>query len=72
MLRVGAFYSLVTIAVPLAFFRPFEGLLVYLFFAHGHPTDFVWSGFVFNYGIVIGGSLVAGHLSVYRRSESVQ
>jgi probable O-glycosylation ligase (exosortase A-associated) len=72
MLRVGAFYSLVAIAVPLAFFQPFEGLLVYLFFAHGHPTDFVWSGFVFNYGVVIGGALVAGYLIFESRKSPLR
>jgi probable O-glycosylation ligase (exosortase A-associated) len=72
MLRVGAFYALVAAAVPLAFFRPFEGLLVYMFFAHGHPTDFVWSGFVFNYGIVIGGSLIAGYLIFESRKSPLQ
>ncbi|HEV2991807.1 MAG TPA: putative O-glycosylation ligase, exosortase A system-associated [Candidatus Angelobacter sp.] len=72
MLRVGAFYSLVAVAVPLAFFRPFEGLLIYMFFAHGHPTDFVWSGFVFNYGVVIGGSLIAGYLIFESRKSPLQ
>ena len=62
MLRAIGFYTLVALGVPLSFFQPFSGLLLYLFFAHGHPADFVWPGYIFNYGLVLGAALLAGYV----------
>src|SRR5215475_5936331 len=62
MLRAIGFYTLVALGVPLSFFQPFSGLLLYLFFAHGHPADFVWPSYIFNYGLVLGAALLAGYL----------
>jgi len=61
MLRAVAFYGLVLIGIPISFFAPFSGLLLYLFFAHGHPADFVWPGYLFNYGLVLVPVLLAGY-----------
>lgn len=62
MLRALGLYALVAVGVPLSLFQPFSGLLLYLFFAHGHPADFVWPGYVFNYGLLLVPALLAGYL----------
>src|SRR5580765_613266 len=62
MLRALGFYALVAVGVPLSLFQPFSGLLLYLFFAHGHPADFVWPGYIFNYGLLLVPALLAGYL----------
>jgi probable O-glycosylation ligase (exosortase A-associated) len=61
MLRALGFYALVAVGVPLSLFQPFSGLLLYLFFAHAHPADFVWPGYVFNYGLLLVPALMAGY-----------
>lgn len=62
MLRAIAFYALVAIGIPVGFFSPFNGLLFYLFFAHGHVADFVWPSYVFNYGTLIANALLGGYV----------
>ncbi len=62
MLRAIGFYALVAVGVPLSLIQPFSGLLLYLFFAHGHPADFVWPGYIFNYGLLLVPALLAGYL----------
>ncbi len=61
MLRALIFYAMVAVGVPLSIFQPFYGLLLYLFFAHGHPADFVWPGYVFNYGLLLAPALLLGY-----------
>jgi probable O-glycosylation ligase (exosortase A-associated) len=62
MLRALGFYALVAVGVPLSLVQPFSGLLLYLFFAHGHPADFVWPGYIFNYGLLLVPALLIGYL----------
>lgn len=62
MLRAIVFYAMVAGGVPLSIFEPFYGLLLYLFFAHAHPADFVWSGYIFNYGMVLVPALIVGYV----------
>ncbi len=62
MLRAIALYALVLVGMPLSLFQPFSGLLLYLFFAHGHPADFVWPGYIFNYGLFLAPSLLLGYV----------
>lgn len=62
MLRAAVLYALVALGIPLSIFEPFYGLLLYLFFAHAHPADFVWTGYVFNYGMVLVPALLVGYL----------
>src|SRR5260221_5793615 len=62
MLRAFGFYALIAVGVPLSLLRPFSGLLLYLFFAHAHPADFVWPGYVFNYGLLLVPALLIGYL----------
>ncbi|HEY7406222.1 MAG TPA: putative O-glycosylation ligase, exosortase A system-associated [Candidatus Angelobacter sp.] len=62
MLRAIGFYALVAVGIPLSLLQPFSGLLLYLFFAHGHPADFVWPGYIFNYGLLLVPALLAGYL----------
>lgn len=69
MLRAAALYLLVMVGIPLSIFQPFNGLLLYLFFAHGHPADFVWPGYIFNYGMFLAPSLLLGYvLFEFRKS----
>ncbi len=72
MLRAFVFYAMVTMGVPLSIFEPFYGLLLYLFFAHAHPADFVWPGYVFNYGLVLVPCLVVGYLLLERRKSPLR
>lgn len=53
---------MVAVGVPLSLVQPFSGLLLYLFFAHGHPADFVWPGYIFNYGLLLVPALLIGYL----------
>jgi putative inorganic carbon (HCO3(-)) transporter len=62
MLRAIGFYALVAAGVPLSLLQPFSGLLLYLFFAHGHPADFVWPGYIFNYGLLLVPALLIGYM----------
>src|ERR1041385_5491689 len=62
MLRAIALYVMVAVGVPLSIFQPFSGLLLYIFFAHAHPADFVWPGYIFNYGMLLVPSLIVGYL----------
>ena len=62
MLRALGFYALVAVGVPLSLVQPFSGLLLYLFFAHGHPADFVWPGYIFNYGLLLVPALLIGYV----------
>lgn len=62
MLRAIALYALVAVGIPLSLFQPFSGLLLYLFFAHAHPADFVWPGYIFNYGLFLAPSLIVGYV----------
>jgi probable O-glycosylation ligase (exosortase A-associated) len=62
MLRAVILYAVVALGVPLSIFEPFYGLLLYLFFAHAHPADFVWTGYIFNYGMVLAPALLVGYL----------
>src|SRR5262245_55316117 len=62
MLRAIGFYALVALGVPLSLVQPFNGLLLYLFFAHAHPADFVWPGYVFNYGLLLVPALMIGYV----------
>ncbi|HJT54519.1 MAG TPA: hypothetical protein VJ848_11760, partial [Candidatus Angelobacter sp.] len=55
-------YALVAVGIPLSLFQPFSGLLLYLFFAHAHPADFVWPGYIFNYGLFLAPSLIVGYV----------
>jgi probable O-glycosylation ligase (exosortase A-associated) len=60
MLRAIFLRVLVVLAVPIAFFRPFMGLLIYLWFSFGRPGDFVWRGERFDYLIWIAGACLIG------------
>ena len=62
MLRAIGFYALVAVGVPLSLVQPFSGLLLYLFFAHGHPADFVLPWYVFNYGLLLVPALLIGYI----------
>src|SRR2546423_1114034 len=62
MVRAAIFYGLIAIGTPMSLFQPFNGLLLYLFFAHGHLADFVWPGYVINYGLILGAALIVGYL----------
>jgi putative inorganic carbon (HCO3(-)) transporter len=62
MLRGILLYILVVAAVPIAFFRPFYGLLIYLWFSFGRPGDFVWPEYTFDYAIWVAGAALLGYL----------
>lgn len=50
MLRGLLIRIIVVVALPVAFLRPFEGILFYLWYSHARPNDFVWSEFSFDKG----------------------
>jgi putative inorganic carbon (HCO3(-)) transporter len=61
MLRAIFLYVLVILATITALFRPFSGLLYYLWFSFGRPADFVWPNFVFDYEVWIAGATLLGY-----------
>lgn len=69
MLRAIVVYAMVAFGVPLSIFEPFYGLLLYLFFAHAHPQDFVWASYTFNYGMVLVPSLLVGYVAFEMRKS---
>ena len=50
MLRGLLIRFLVVVALPVAFLRPFEGILFYLWYSHARPNDFVWPEYSFDKG----------------------
>jgi probable O-glycosylation ligase (exosortase A-associated) len=62
MLRGILLYILVVVAVPIAFFRPFYGVLIYLWFSFGRPGDFVWPEYTFDYAIWVAGAALVGYI----------
>lgn len=72
MLRALIFYAMVAFGAPLSIFEPFYGLLLYLFFAHAHPADFVWPGYVFNYGLILVPCLVLGYVLFEMRKSPLR
>lgn len=72
MLRAMILYAVVAAGVPLSIFEPFYGLLLYLFFAHAHPADFVWTGYIFNYGMVLVPALLAGYVFFEMRKSPLR
>jgi len=72
MLRALGFYALVAVGVPLSLVQPFNGLLLYLFFAHAHPADFVWPGYVFNYGLLLVPALMIGYVLFEMRKSPLR
>ena len=62
MLRSLLVWSLVIASLPIAFLRPFAGVLVYLAFAHARIADFVWADqAVQNWGLLISVSTLLGY-----------
>src|SRR5215469_9230520 len=72
MFRAAILYALVAVGVPLSIFEPYYGLLLYLFFAHAHPADFVWANYIFNYGMVLVPALVVGYVLFELRKSPPQ
>jgi len=69
MFRAILLYALVILATITGLFRPFSGLLYYLWFSFGRPADFVWPNFVFDYEVWISGATLLGYL-VFEMSKS--
>jgi putative inorganic carbon (HCO3(-)) transporter len=61
MLRGILLYVLVILAVVTALFRPFSGLLFYLWFSFGSPANFVWPGLLFDYEVWIAGATLLSY-----------
>lgn len=50
----GILIRLIVVAgLPIAFLRPFSGLLLYLWYSHARPNDFVWPGYSFDSGAML-------------------
>jgi hypothetical protein len=62
MLRAILLYIIIIIAVPIAFFRPFYGVLIYLWLSFGRPGDFVWPEFQFGYLQLVAAATLLGYL----------
>jgi probable O-glycosylation ligase (exosortase A-associated) len=60
MLRSLLLYAIIVAAVPIALFRPFEGVLIYLWLSFGRGGDFVWSGYSFNYFTIVALACLVG------------
>jgi probable O-glycosylation ligase (exosortase A-associated) len=63
MLRAILLYALVIVATITGFFRPFSGLLYYLWLSFGRPGDFVWPNFKFDYLVWVAGSTLLGYIT---------
>ncbi len=50
MLRGIVIRLIVLVAVPISFFSPFQGILLYLWYSHFRPNDFVWPAYSFKNG----------------------
>src|SRR5690242_9901774 len=50
MLRGLLIRFVVVAALPVAFLRPFSGVLFYLWYSHARPNDFVWPEYSFDKG----------------------
>jgi putative inorganic carbon (HCO3(-)) transporter len=61
MLRAIFLYGLVILAVITALFRPFGGLLYYLWFSFGRPGDFLWPQFIIDYEVWIAGATLLSY-----------
>ncbi|MGB8543323.1 MAG: putative O-glycosylation ligase, exosortase A system-associated [Candidatus Acidiferrales bacterium] len=61
MLRAIFLYGLVILAVITALFRPFGGLLFYLWFSFGRPGDFLWPQFIIDYEVWIAGATLLSY-----------
>jgi putative inorganic carbon (hco3(-)) transporter len=53
MLRGLLVRFVVVVGLPLAFLRPFEGILFYLWYSHARPNDFVWPEYSFDKGALL-------------------
>ena len=62
MLRGILLYIIIIVALPIAFFRPFTGDLIYLWLSFGRAGDFVWEDFQFAYLLLIACATLIGYL----------
>jgi putative inorganic carbon (HCO3(-)) transporter len=72
MFRAVILYILIILAVPLALFRPFYGLLIYLWFNFGRPADFVWREYTFDYSIWLAGATLLGYAIFEMRRSPIR
>jgi putative inorganic carbon (HCO3(-)) transporter len=70
MLRGLFLRAVVAVGVPLALVWPFGGVLVYLWYSHARPNDFVWPSYSFTRGayILAAATLIGYLLFEIRRS----
>lgn len=61
MLRTLSLRVMVAFAVPIALLRPFEGLLIYLWFSFARPADFVWRADRFDFMVWIAAACLVGY-----------
>src|SRR2546422_9099897 len=61
MLRSLLLYAIIIAAVPIALFRPFEGVLIYLWLSFGRGGDFVWAPYTFNYFTIVAWACLVGY-----------
>lgn len=63
MLRGLLVRLIVLVGLPIAFLRPFYGLLLYLWFSHARPNDFIWPEYAFQKGaILLAAATLLGYL----------
>lgn len=63
MLRGLFLRAIVALGVPLALVSPFGGLLLYLWYSHARPNDFVWPVYSFSRGAyILAASTLLGYL----------
>lgn len=63
MLRAILLCAVIVLAVPIAIFRPFYGVLIYLGLSFGRPGDFVWSAYTFDYLSWVAAACLIGYFS---------
>jgi putative inorganic carbon (HCO3(-)) transporter len=61
MLRALSLRVIFAFAVPIALLRPFQGLLIYLWFSFGRPADFVWRTERFDFLVWIAAACLLGY-----------
>lgn len=63
MIRGVLVRLIVMVAVPIAFFSPFNGVLWYLWYSHFRPNDFIWPQYAFKSGaLLLSGATLAGYV----------
>jgi len=62
MLRSLILSAIIIVAVPIALFLPFDGVLIYIWLSFGRAGDFVWAQYTFNYFAIVAAACLLGYV----------